>query len=64
MKTYSKLSDQYYLSLHCQLVFYLYVQRANVFSIDFSSLPGFRDNQGINFLQDFKCENVTPVLKL
>src|ERR687890_842028 len=28
-----------------------YVQRAYAFSIDFSGLPGFGDNQGLNFLQ-------------
>ena len=26
-----------------------WIQRAHVFSIDFSGLPGFGDNQGLNF---------------
>jgi len=58
MKTYSKLSVSilFVIALSTGFLSIGYVQRANVFSIDFSRLPGFRDNQGINFLQDFKCE--------
>src|SRR3954451_16068423 len=37
-----------------------YVQRALAFSIDFSGLPGFGDDQGLNFLQGPKGEKGPP----
>jgi hypothetical protein len=37
-----------------------YVQRAHAFSIDFSGLPGFGDNQGLNFLQGSKGDKGDP----
>ena len=53
MKSYSKftISILFTIALSSGFLSIAYVQRAHAFSIDFSGLPGFGDNQGLNFLQ-------------
>jgi hypothetical protein len=51
--SYSKLSISilFTIALLTGFLSIVYVQRAHAFSIDFSELPGFGDNKGLNFLQ-------------
>jgi hypothetical protein len=53
MNSYSKLlvSILFTIALSTGFLSIAYVQRAHAFPIDFSDLPGFGDNQGLNFLQ-------------
>ena len=53
MNSYSKLSISvlFTVTLSTGFLSIAYIQRAHAFSIDFSGLPGFGDNQGLNFLQ-------------
>jgi hypothetical protein len=51
MNSYSKLSVSilFAVALSTGFISIAYIQRAHAFSIDFSWLPGFGDNQGLNF---------------
>jgi hypothetical protein len=53
MNSYSKLSVSilFTVALSTGFLSIAYVQRAHAFSIDFSGLPGFGDDQGLNFFQ-------------
>ena len=51
MNSYSKftISILFTIALSSGFLSIAYVPRAHAFSIDFSGLPGFGDNQGLNF---------------
>ena len=53
MNSFSKLSISilFTIALSTGFISIVQVQRVHIFSIDFSGLTGFRDNQGHNFLQ-------------
>lgn len=53
MNSFSKLSISilFTIALSTGFISIVQVQRVHFFSINFSGLPGFRDNQGHNFLQ-------------
>ena len=58
INSYSKSSISFLLSiaLLTGLLCIAYIQTVHAFSIDFSGLPGFGDNQGLNFFQGPKGE--------
>ncbi|HXS61112.1 MAG TPA: hypothetical protein VN703_09925 [Candidatus Sulfopaludibacter sp.] len=58
MNSHSKLSISilFIVALSTGFLFIAHVQRAHAFSIDFSELPGFAGNQGLNIYQDLKDE--------
>ena len=58
MNSYNKLSISilFTVTLSTGFLSIAYIQRAHAFSIDFSGLPGFGDNQGLNFFQGPKGE--------
>jgi hypothetical protein len=53
MNSYSKftISILFTIALSSGFLPIAYVQRAHAFSIDFSGLPGFGGDQGLNFFQ-------------
>src|SRR3954447_16971032 len=62
MNSFSKLSISilFTVALSTGFLSIAYVQRAHAFSIDFSGLPGFGGDQGLNFFQGSKGEKGDP----